>query len=53
MIRAYDKTYLEDAMLNLAVALDYGSIACAGGIDEFYDRMLAGNVIRQFEEGNP
>ena len=46
MIRAYDKTYLEDAMLNLAVALDYGSIACAGGIDEFYDRMLAGNVIR-------
>ena len=44
MIRAYDKTYLEDAMLNLAVALDYGSIACAGGIDEFYDRMLAGNV---------
>lgn len=53
MIRAYDKTYLEDAMLNLAVALDYGSIACAGGIDEFYDRMLAGNVIRQFEKGNP
>lgn len=53
MIRAYDKSYLEDAMLNLAVALDYGSIACAGGIDEFYDRMLAGNVIRQFEKGNP
>lgn len=35
MIRAYDKTYLEDAMLNLAVALDYGSIACAGASMRF------------------
>lgn len=53
MIRAYDKLYLEDAMRNLAVALDYGAMACAGGIGEFYDRMLAGRVIRYFENGNP
>lgn len=53
MIRAYDKLYLEDAMRNLAVALDYGAMACAGGIGEFYDRMLAGSVIRHFENGNP
>ena len=45
MIRAYDKLYLEDAMRNLAVALDYGAMSCAGGIGEFYDRMLAGRVI--------
>ena len=44
MIRAYDKLYLEDAMRNLAVALDYGAMSCAGGISEFYDRMLAGRV---------
>ena len=53
MIRAYDKLYLEDAMRNLAVALDYGAMSCAGGIREFYDRMLAGRVIRHFENGNP
>ena len=53
MIRAYDKLYLEDAMRNLAVALDYGAMSCAGGISEFYDRMLAGRVIRHFENGNP
>lgn len=53
MIRAYDKLYLEDAMRNLAVALDYGAMACAGGIGEFYDRMLAGRVIRYSENGNP
>lgn len=34
MIRAYDKLYLEDAMRNLAVALDYGAMACAGGIGD-------------------
>lgn len=53
MIRAYDKLYLEDAMRNLAVALDYGAMSCAGEIGEFYDRMLAGRVIRHFENGNP
>lgn len=49
MIRAYDKIYLEDAMGNLAVALDYGAVACVGGIAEFYDRMLVGDVIPHFE----
>ena len=53
MIRAYDKLYLEDAMRNPAVALDYGAMSCAEGIGEFYDRMLAGRVIRHFENGNP
>lgn len=53
MIRAYDKIYLEDAMRNLAVALDYGAAACIGGIAEFYDRMLVGDVIPHFEKGNP
>ena len=52
-MHAYDKSYLEDAMLNLAVALDYGAQVCSGGITEFYNRLLAGEVIHNFETGNP
>lgn len=53
MIRAYDEIYLEDAMMNFAVSLDYGAAACKGGIDEYYDRLLVGNPVHQFESGNP
>lgn len=53
MIRAYDEIYLEDAMMNFAVSLDYGAVACKGGINEYYDRLLVGEPVRQFESGNP
>ncbi|HBH09157.1 MAG TPA: hypothetical protein DDX40_07135 [Rikenellaceae bacterium] len=53
MIRAYDEIYLEDAMMNFAVSLDYGAVACKGGVDEYYDRLLVGEPVRQFESGNP
>ena len=53
MIRAYDEIYLEDAMLNFAVSLDYGAAVCKGGVDEYYDRLLVGGPVRQFESGNP
>ena len=53
MIRAYDEIYLEDAMQNFAVSLDYGAKACKGGIDEYYDRLLVGATVHQFENGNP
>ncbi len=53
MIRAYDGIYLEDAMNNFAVMMDYGAKICPGGLDGFYDRMLASDAIRQFESGNP
>ncbi len=53
MIRAYDGIYLEDAMQNFAVMMDYGSLVCPGGMDGFYDRMLASDALRQFERGNP
>lgn len=53
MIRAYDETYLEDAMLNFGVMLDYGALVCPRGLDGFNDRMLACNAIREFEKGNP
>lgn len=53
MIHAYDEIYLEDAMNNFAVMLDYGSQACEGDIDEFYESFLASDVACQFEKGNP
>ncbi len=53
MIRAYDEIYLEDAMQNFAVSLDYGAKACKGGIDEYYERLLVGATVHQFENGNP
>lgn len=53
MIRAYDEIYLEDAMQNFAVSLDYGAKACKRGIDEYYDRFLVGTTVHQFENGNP
>ena len=53
MIRAYDEIYLEEAMMNFAVSLDYGAMLCKGGINEYYDRLLVGEPVRQFESGNP
>ena len=53
MMHAYDRSYLEDAMRNFAVALDYGSLACFGGADEFYSRLLGSDVTHKFERGNP
>ena len=37
MIHAYDEIYLEDAMNNFAVMLDYGSQAYEGDIEEFFN----------------
>ena len=53
MIHAYDEIYLEDAMTNFAVMLDYGSQAYEGDIEEFYESFLASHVSCQFEKGNP
>ena len=53
MIRAYDEIYLEDAMTNLGVMMDYGRLVCSGGFDAFASRMTVCEPIRQFEAGNP
>ncbi len=53
MTRAYDKLYLEDAMQNLAVMLDYGSALCRGGLAEYYDRFLVSDASKSFASGNP
>ena len=52
MMNAYDKAYLEDAMSNLAVMLDYGSMAY-GDPELFFDRFLVSDISKQFGSGSP
>ena len=51
-MNAYSKIYLEDAMNNLAVMLDYGGIA-DGDPQTFFDRFVVSGISKQFEKGNP
>lgn len=51
-MNAYDKTYLEDAMSNLAVMLDYGTIT-HGDTENFFNRFLVSDISKQFAAGNP
>ena len=52
MMNAYDKIYLDDAMSNLAVMLDYGS-ATYGDPETFFNRFLVSDISKQFAMGNP
>ena len=52
MIHAYDKIYLDDAMSNLAVMLDYGSMTY-GDPEMFFDRFLVSDISKQFGSGSP
>ena len=53
MARAYKKTYLNDAMRNLAVMMDCGVRKYGYLIEEFYEKFLASELSRQFANGNP
>ena len=53
MARAYKKTYLKDAMRNLAVMLDCGVNKYGYPLDVFYGFFLTSDVSRQFAQGNP
>ena len=53
MARAYKKTYLNNAMRNLAVMLDCGVRKYGYPIEDFYEKFLASEVSRQFANGNP
>ena len=53
MARAYKKTYLNNAMRNLAVMLDCGVRKYGYTIEDFYEMFLASEVSRQFANGNP
>lgn len=51
-MNAYDKIYLEDAMSNLAVMMDYGT-ETYGGPETFFNRFLVSNISKEFGMGNP
>lgn len=53
MIRAYDKTYLSDAMYGMGAMLDYAVNSCSQPLDLFYARFLRSGVDGQIERGNP
>lgn len=53
MARAYKKTYLKDAMRNLAVMLDCGVNKYDFSLSDFYDKFLSCDVSKQFAQGNP
>ena len=51
-MNAYNKIYLEDAMHNLGVMLDYGTMA-VGDSARFFDMFIVSGIARQFGNGNP
>lgn len=52
-MRAYDESYLNDAMDTLGEAFDYAVVDCGYGIDEFFAWFISSGVAAQFERGNP
>ena len=53
MARAYNKSYLNGAMRNLAVMMDCGVRKYGYSIEEFYQKFISCEVSRQFAGGNP
>lgn len=53
MIRAYEETYLSDAMNNLGDMLDYAVNDCGYSLEPFYSDFIVSGVSGAFEKGNP
>ena len=53
MNRAYNQTYLDDAMSNLGSAFDYAKNAFQIEMDDFYMFFVNSGIARQFGNGNP
>lgn len=52
-MRAYDESYLSDAMDTLGEMLDYAVIDCGYDADEFFGWFTSSGIAGQFERGNP
>lgn len=52
-MRAYDESYLNDAMDALGEMLDYAVVDCGHDADEFFEWFVVSGVATQFEQGNP
>jgi len=53
MTRAYDETYLDDAMNNLGDMFDYAVNDCRYDVEEFFTHFIVSGVAAAFEKGNP
>lgn len=53
MMRAYEETYLGDAMNNLGDMLDYAVNDCGYDGDDFFNRFIVSGIAGSFERGNP
>ena len=53
MTRAYEETYLDDAMNNLGDMLDYAVNDCGFDAEEFFSQFIVSGVAEAFEKGNP
>ena len=53
MTRAYDRSYLDDAMSNVGAMLDYAVNTCGEPLDLFWSRFLASGIARSFSQANP
>lgn len=53
MIRAYEQTYLNDAMNNLGDMFDYAINDCGYMPEDIFSRFLVSKVAEKFEKGNP
>lgn len=52
-MRAYDESYLNDAMDILGEALDYAVADCGQDVDEFFEWFIVSGVAGSFGRGNP
>ena len=53
MTRAYEETYLNDAINNLGDMFDYAVNDCGYGAEEFFTHFIVSGVASAFERGNP
>ena len=53
MIRAYEESYLSDAVRNLSAAFDYAINICKLDVEEFSVLFLRSRLSKEFEMGNP
>ena len=53
MMRAYEETYLIDAMNNLGDMFDYAVNDCGYDAERFYTHFIVSGVAAAFEKGNP
>ena len=53
MTRAYEETYLDDAMNSLGEMFDYAVNDCGYDAEEFFTHFIVSGVATAFERGNP